>query len=558
MLQSGSVLRSKGVINARLHSKVGHVVGGLVRMSLVALMGVMLPCVAAQAESAPDWPAKPAAAAERDMIPPTLIGSDLTGPESGVYTLRLTFSEVIAPLAKSDFQITNATITLRGDGAVYFVTITPVEHGYIAINLPLGAVLDQAGNANTQSYGVNLYDASLPVSVELFSDARDITGRAPIAIQAQFSEPVSGFSVDDVRVSGGAVTGISGAGARYTIAVQPSGAGDLTLAIPADVALTDQGIGNLASDTLRLGNPIVALNEARISTFMLHRADALLAAQPDLIARLRHRSQKAFALKSEGGEAALTFRQAWGGAAWADLSARRSRVDGVRSDYLLAALGVDLVASERFLFGAMVQFDRMEDSDDTGFVRGDGWLLGPYLAGKIGDHALFYEARLLYGQSSNSLSVDGGDVVSQFDTRRWLGSLGLAGEIQRGGLTLTPSLVLSKISDQHSAFVDGYGNQVSAGRIDLLQGEIGIDLQRSVASRAGELRVNGGGALIFSDGAPLQATGGRAVADLRGKTWIGLERAAQRGLSYAGDVTLDGLGTGKITPQVRFNWHLEF
>ncbi len=493
-----------------------------------------------------------------DVTPPRVTVRELTGPVEGVYTLRLVFSEAISGLDPSMIEISNATVSVTGGGTEYLLRITPEGEGRIILTLPPEIVTDLAGNGNLGAALVDLMPIITRPSVLLSSATTEIVSRAEFTVTAVFSEPVSDLTLGEIAVSGGAAIALSGSGASYAITLRPTGVGDVVVSIPADAAQSAPGAGNLASEPLVIGNRVIGVTQERIATFLLRRADALLASQPDLIARLRGNTSGAFDLASRGTDGSLAFRHSWASGIWADVQGRWDR-DGVRrSDYLFGVVGADFIATERLLVGAMLQFDRMDDTDASGFVRGQGWLAGPYVAGQIGEHPLFFEARLLYGATRNSLSIDGGATVSRFDTRRWLGSVRLAGEVIRGPLTFTPSVAISHTTDRQGSFVDGYGNLIGAQSVSLLQGELGLDVSRRFTLSGGDLSVNGGGSVVFSDGGQANAASTRPVADARGRLWLGLGYTSSRGMSYSGDLRLDGLGTGTLTPQVGFTWRYEF
>ena len=75
-----------------------------------------------------------------------------------------------------------------------------------------------------------------------------------IALEATFSEPVSGFSLEDISVANGMAANFSGNGAVYTFSVTPSAIGEVTVNIAAGVAEDADGNGNIAA-RLPLGIP---------------------------------------------------------------------------------------------------------------------------------------------------------------------------------------------------------------------------------------------------------------------------------------------------------------
>ena len=81
--------------------------------------------------------------------------------------------------------------------------------------------------------------------------------RTAIPVTVTFSEPVSGFTVDDVTVANGSAGNFSGSDsdAVYTFDVTPSAIGAVTVDIAAGVAEDNEGNGNTAAPQLSLGIP---------------------------------------------------------------------------------------------------------------------------------------------------------------------------------------------------------------------------------------------------------------------------------------------------------------
>ena len=74
-----------------------------------------------------------------------------------------------------------------------------------------------------------------------------------IHMMATFSEPVSGFVVEDIVVGNGTVSNFAGSGAVYTFDVTPNTIGEVTVDIPSGVAEDADGYGNMAAVHLSLG-----------------------------------------------------------------------------------------------------------------------------------------------------------------------------------------------------------------------------------------------------------------------------------------------------------------
>ena len=76
-----------------------------------------------------------------------------------------------------------------------------------------------------------------------------------IHVMATFSEPVSGFVVEDIVVGNGTVSNFAGSGAVYTFDVTPNAIGEVTVDIAAGVAEDADGKGNTAAPQFSLGIP---------------------------------------------------------------------------------------------------------------------------------------------------------------------------------------------------------------------------------------------------------------------------------------------------------------
>ena len=95
------------------------------------------------------------------------------------------------------------------------------------------------------------------VTIEFVSPHTLVRVNSPIPVRATFSEPVSGFTVDDVIVGNGTADGFTGSDgdAVYTFNVTPNAIGVVTADIPADAAADGDRNGNTAAAQLWLGIP---------------------------------------------------------------------------------------------------------------------------------------------------------------------------------------------------------------------------------------------------------------------------------------------------------------
>ncbi len=79
----------------------------------------------------------------------------------------------------------------------------------------------------------------------------------PVPVTVTFSEPVLGFTVDDISLANGIPGNFSGGDgvAVYTFDVTPNAIGEVTVDIPAGVATDSEGSGNTEAPQLSLGIP---------------------------------------------------------------------------------------------------------------------------------------------------------------------------------------------------------------------------------------------------------------------------------------------------------------
>jgi hypothetical protein len=108
-------------------------------------------------------------------------------------------------------------------------------------------VSDSDGGSDTDTVVVTV-EGSAP-SVELATTAGDpVGGSFPLTIT--FSEPVTGFTVDDLETTNATLTGFSGTGTSYAVTVAPTADGTVSVEVPAAVATDGAGTGNLVSNTV--------------------------------------------------------------------------------------------------------------------------------------------------------------------------------------------------------------------------------------------------------------------------------------------------------------------
>lgn len=375
-------------------------------------------------------------------------------------------------------------------------------------------------------------DSNSP-TVTLSSTTTALTGTDQFTVTATFSEDVTGLEEADVIVANGSVVpgSLSGGPAVYTFLVEPTGNGDVTIFVPENVAQDLAGNLNIASDVLVIGNRIVEITQEQIAGFMLGRANNLASNQPGLIRFLDGSGCGNFnanATAAAGSISGCVSQDNF----WAEVTSSW----GSGNSYTLGTLGAHATINPNLIVGGMLQLDHAKD--DTNNASGTGWMVGPYFAARLAEQPLFFEGRLLYGESSNSITPLG-TYTDSFSTERWLAQLKVQGEIVTERVTWSPSLALMHTTDSQRAYTDSLGNTIPGQSIGLTQINSGIDFRMPIDVATGNLQLSGGLAAIYSatHGGNADFEGGR------GRINMGLDWNSGNGSTIRFGTFYDGIGS---------------
>lgn len=187
--------------------------------------------------------------------------SDQTGPSlqitstagnptnANAIPVTFTFNESVSGFDVFDVTILGGLIqSFSGSGTTYTANIVPSGDGVINLFVFQNASVDAAGNGNTFSTFSIISDRTKP-TVTITSTESSPTSMNPIPITFQFSENVTNFVVQDITVTGGTLTNFSGSGSQYTVSLIPSGSGNKTVRLNANVLNDAAGNTNNASST---------------------------------------------------------------------------------------------------------------------------------------------------------------------------------------------------------------------------------------------------------------------------------------------------------------------
>jgi outer membrane autotransporter protein len=283
------------------------------------------------------------------------------------------------------------------------------------------------------------------------------------------------------------------------------------------------------------------------SGFMLGRANNLATNQPGLTRFLTGAGCGSFSA-SANENAGSVNGCASSGNTWASISSSW----GGGNSYTLGTVGAHGFVNPDFLVGGMVQFD--DAKDEANNASGTGWMVGPYFAAKAPDQPLFFEGRLLYGQTDNKISPLGAS-TDDFKTERMLAQLRATGEYKLQNTTLMPLFDLTYTDDAQKTYTDSLGNTIPGQKIGLTQVTAGMDFKTPLPSQSGALDLTGGLSGIYAS----TQNGAAAQQDFeggRGRAHLGLNYTTSTGATLNAGTFYDGIGSKHEAygASLDFNW----
>ena len=157
----------------------------------------------------------------------------------------------------ADLAVTNGdatAVTATADPLVWTARIAPDASlsDNVLVDLPANRVRDRAGNGNVAATQLSVWVDNIVPTPVLSASPATHDGSSTSVVTIDFGEPMAGFRVADIGVSGGSASGFTGTigSSIYTVTVTPNGFTDVVVSVAAGVAWDDGGNGNLAADDL--------------------------------------------------------------------------------------------------------------------------------------------------------------------------------------------------------------------------------------------------------------------------------------------------------------------
>lgn len=501
--------------------------------------------------------------------------------------------------AASGTTVTVTVDTIAGNGTLRLDLKASTDIDDDADNTPPAAFTSGAVHTtNFDVTGPTVIISGVPAS---------ISGTTAFTAIYTFNEDVgTTFDISDVtaaltNASASAFTTIT-ANTVFSVLITPTGAGDVSVGLNANAVQDSSENYNLAVTPEVATNTIVEDTQKVIASFMLNRASQILANQPDLIGFLegtnsdgggplgylgingndgnveiafssslskvdRARAESLQQLTTRGGadaHNALTFaaetpHAAYGGGSagngymptrkydiWTQIYGSTTHAGDSDSSFWIGYLGAHYFVTPDMIIGALVQLDWAdEDNGSLGSsADGQGWMIGPYFAGRITGTGLNYEARASWGRSSNNVSPLG-TYTDEFETERWLASFKLKGDYVLDMVTFRPSVSVSYFEEEQESYTDGLSNIIPSQTVSLGEVKFGPEFIRDFVLSDGSvfrpsIGISGVWNFGIEEGASPQ---GYALGndDLRARLDVGFSLSNPHGMMMSVGAYYDGL-----------------
>ncbi|MEM8540149.1 MAG: invasin domain 3-containing protein [Pseudomonadota bacterium] len=224
---------------------------------------------------------------------------------------------------------------------------------------------------------------------------------------------------------------------------------------------------------------------------------------------------------------------------------------GRESELGLLRIGVDYLLNPDLLVGVMGQLDVFDQDIDVlnASVRGDGFMIGPYIVGRLGEN-LILEGRGLWGRSENDVNPLG-LYTDNFQTERWMVKGSVTGDFSVGTWKFAPAISAYYFEETQEAYIDNLGFEIDEQTIDL--GRVTFGPKVSFDRKLGDdvvitphIKLEGIWDFDPSDQVDLNGVAIYSTEEVRARIEAGVEFQSPTGSLLSISGFYDGLGTESL------------
>ncbi|MCC6864118.1 MAG: hypothetical protein IT544_04855, partial [Rhodobacteraceae bacterium] len=150
------------------------------------------------------------------------------------FPVTFEFSEAVKDFVLADITVTNGIVSdfATINSAKYTAKITPDGKGPVGINVAAEVAHDAAGNKSTAATPVTVTYSGPAVVATVKDVPQFVSSLDGFAVIIEFSEPVTGFTPDDIAVGNGNVSDLRSINATsFAAKITPNGQGDITIGL---------------------------------------------------------------------------------------------------------------------------------------------------------------------------------------------------------------------------------------------------------------------------------------------------------------------------------------
>lgn len=181
--------------------------------------------------------------------PSVTLSSSASGAVTGAFPVTIQFSEAVNGFSAGGLSVSNGVVSSFNavSATQYTAEIKPSADGPVTVEVRANATSDMGGNGNTASNTFTVMADTAAPTASLSAGVGDVAS-GPFELAISFSEPVTGFALDDLAIVGAVASDLTGSGASYAALLTPGGADTVTVSLAAGAAMDAAGNGSLAAE----------------------------------------------------------------------------------------------------------------------------------------------------------------------------------------------------------------------------------------------------------------------------------------------------------------------